>query len=187
MSLDWIFTKHTFLSNTLQQFREFVLSMINIGSVFENLCLVVVRSEFGPAEKKNQNYWQHSSALIRNFLHKRSFLRKIIEIMVLLDLLLNDRIEVCVIIKMLKGIQDKNSVAYFWLTNFSLLFEADGHSDLQSMGLAWKLAAKNNEKLVNQKNATLHCWRIQKPSAFSYSPSHSAPTFLIYQVDLIFF
>ena len=24
-----------------------------------------------------------------------------------------------------KGIQDKNSVAYFWLTNFSLLFAAD--------------------------------------------------------------
>ena len=26
---------------------------------------------------------------------------------------------------LLNGIQDKNSVAYFWLTNFSLLFAAD--------------------------------------------------------------
>ena len=45
-----------------------------------------------------------------------------------------------------KGIQDKNSVAYFWLINFSLLFTAPLTS-----------AAKSNEELVNQwlRNADL--------------------------------
>ena len=47
--------------------------------------------------------------------------------------------------RLVKGIQDKNSVAYFWLTNFSLLLQ-----------LIFKLtlltsATKSNDNLVNQK------------------------------------
>jgi hypothetical protein len=51
---------------------------------------------------------------------------------------------------MLKGIQEKNSVAliFDWLIFDSFL-------QLMSVELAWKSAAKNNEKLVIQKYATL--------------------------------
>ena len=42
---------------------------------------------------------------------------------------------------LIKGIQDKNSVHYFL--------------QLMSVGLAWKSVAKSDEKLVNQKYATL--------------------------------
>ena len=46
----------------------------------------------------------------------------------------------------------------FWLTNFSSPFAA-----LISLGLAWKPAAKSNEKLVNQNYTTLFLsWMAEK-------------------------
>ena len=53
-----------------------------------------------------------------------------------------------------KGIQDKNSAHVQCYIIFDrLIFHY--FSQLMSVGLAWKSAAKNNEKLVNQKYATV--------------------------------
>ena len=46
----------------------------------------------------------------------------------------------------LKGIQDKNSVAYFWLTNLSLLFAADFQANPTDTS-----ATKRNQKVVIQE------------------------------------
>ena len=52
---------------------------------------------------------------------------------------------------LLRASKIKTVLHNFWLTNFALLFPAD-----VSGVLAWKLAAKSNEKLVNQRYATLY-------------------------------
>ena len=61
---------------------------------------------------------------------------------------------------LIKGIQDKNSVHYFL--------------QLMSVGLAWKSVAKSNEKLVNQKYATLFLsWMPFKDQLISEWLKHS--------------
>ena len=84
----------------------------------------------------------------------------------------------------LKGIQVHN----FWLANFSL---STYFLQLMSVGLAWKLAAKSNERLVNQKYATLflswmlfriwqeHLWIIEGKTQVEYLAS-----FLINVINL---